>query len=96
MQVLIKVELHNGAGIFDLLNKIDQAVLTKYRPHSYEEADFQCSFLLWKLGGCLAANIAHQTLGCPSINSACRHVGPNCSGHHQVCQHWTKLLVTLL
>jgi len=75
IQVLIKVELHNGAGVFGLLNKIDHAAAMNYRPRSYEEADFQRSFLLWKLGGRSAANIAHRTLGCPSIDSACRHIG---------------------
>jgi len=75
LQVLINVELRNGAGVFGLLSKIDRAASTNYRPRSYEEADFQCSFLFWKLGGRSAANIAHRTLGCPSIDSARRHVG---------------------
>jgi hypothetical protein len=57
------------------LNKINQAASTNYHPCSYEEADFQRSFLFWKLGGRSAANIAHRTLGCPSIDSARRHVG---------------------
>lgn len=74
LQVLINVELRNGAGIFGLLSKIEQASMSNYRPRSYEEADFQRAFLLWKLGGRSAANIAHRTLGCPSIDSARRHV----------------------
>ena len=75
IQVLIKVELWNGAGIFGLLNKIDHATAMNYWPCSYEEANFQCSFLLWKLGSRSAANFAHCTLGCPSINSVHRHIG---------------------
>jgi hypothetical protein len=75
IQVLVQVELRNGAGVFGLLSKIDQASALNYRPQSYEEANFQHAFLLWKLGGRSAANIAHCTLGCPSIDSARRHVG---------------------
>jgi hypothetical protein len=74
LHVLVNVELRNGAGIFGLLSKIDQASSSNYRPRGYEEADFQRAFLLWKLGGRSAANIAHRTLGCPSIDSARRHV----------------------
>jgi hypothetical protein len=75
IQVLVSVELHNGAGVFGLLSKIEQASALNYRPSSYEEADFQRAFLLWKLGGRSAANIVHRTLGCPSIDSAHWHVG---------------------
>ena len=75
IQVLVQVELRNGAGVFGLLSKIDQASALNYRPRSYEEADFQRAFLLWKLGGRSAANIAHRTLGCPSIDSVRQHVG---------------------
>lgn len=41
-----------------------------YHAKSYEEADYQRAFLLWKLGGRSAAQIANRTLGTPSIDTA--------------------------
>lgn len=74
IQIIFRVELRNGAGIFGLLNKVVSASSSNYRPLSYEESNYQQAYLMWKLGGRSAANIAHRTMGCPSIDSARRHV----------------------
>jgi len=71
---LFRAELRNGAGVFGLLDKINQASQLVYCPKGYEEADYHRAFLIWKLGGRPAANIAYRTLGVPSIDTARRHV----------------------
>ena len=43
---LLAVELRNGAGVFDLLQKADQAAHLVYHAKSYEEADYHRAFLL--------------------------------------------------
>jgi hypothetical protein len=71
---LFRAELRNGAGVFGLLDKTNKASQLVYSPKGYKEADYQRAFLIWKLGGCSAANIANHTLGVPSIDTARRHV----------------------
>lgn len=71
---LFRTELRNGAGVFRLLDKTSKAAKLAYSPKGYEEADYHCAFLLWKLGGHSAANIGYCTLGVPSIDMAQRHV----------------------
>jgi hypothetical protein len=71
---LFRAELRNGAGVFGLLDKTSKAAKLAYRPKGYEEADYHRAFLLWKLGGCSAANIGYRSLGVPSIDTARRHV----------------------
>ncbi len=53
---------------------LDRAVQQSYRTKSYEEIDYQRSFLIWKLGGASAATIAHHSLGLPSLTTTRRHV----------------------
>jgi hypothetical protein len=67
---LLCVELKNGTGIFGILQKVDQAAHLAYHVKSYEEADYHWAYLLWKLGGWAVANIAHHTLGVPSLDMA--------------------------
>lgn len=74
LKSLFAVEIENGAGVFGLLHKVDQASRLVYHAKSYEEADYQCAFLLWKLGGRSAAQIANRTLGTPSIDTARRYI----------------------
>jgi hypothetical protein len=71
---LFRAELKNGAGVFGLLNKTNKASQLVYSPKGYEEADYQRAFLMWKLGGRSAANIAYRTLGVPHIDTARRHI----------------------
>jgi hypothetical protein len=71
---LFWAELRNGAGVFGLLDKTNKASQLVYSPKGYEEADYQRAFLIWKLGGRSAANIAYHTLGVPSIDTARRHI----------------------
>ena len=97
LSVLVNVELCNGVGVFGLLNKIDQAARSKVQTtRNYEEADFQRTFLLWKLGGQSAANIAHHTLGCPSIDSAqSAHINPAISYITKACQRQLEITINL-
>ena len=71
---LFRAELRNGAGVFRLLDKISKASQLVYSPKGCEEADYHRAFLIWKLGGRPAANIAYRTLGVPSIDTARRHI----------------------
>ena len=71
---LFQAELQNGADIFGLLDKIDKASQLVHNPKRYEEADYHRTFLIWKLGGHPAVNIAYHTLGVLSIDTARQHV----------------------
>ena len=57
-----------------MLDEVNKASQLIYRPKGYEEADYHRAFLIWKLGGRSATNIAYRTLGVPSIDTARRHV----------------------
>jgi hypothetical protein len=71
---LMAAALHDGAGMLSLLKKVDQVARHVYSPKGYQKADFEWAFLMWKLGGRSAANIAYHTLGLPSIESTRRHI----------------------
>ncbi|EIM87715.1 uncharacterized protein STEHIDRAFT_121332 [Stereum hirsutum FP-91666 SS1] len=77
IRIALAVQERNGAGVFGYLRAIDAAAKQAYKPKSYQEADFQRSYLIWKLGGVSAANIAHRTLGTPSIDSTRRNMTVN-------------------
>ena len=71
---LMATQQRAGASVFTILEKIDQAARRAYTPLGYEIADFQRAFLIYKLGGRAAANIAHKALGTPSIDAMKRHI----------------------
>ena len=68
------VAQHAGASVFSILERIKQAAQRTYSSKSYDEADYQLSYLIYKIGGQSAANIAHKALGIPSINTSKEHV----------------------
>jgi hypothetical protein len=63
-----------GASIFTMLEKIDQAARRVYSPCGYQITDFQHTYLIYKLGGRAAANIAHKLLDIPSIDATKCHI----------------------
>lgn len=71
---LVDTMLANGSGIFAILDKIDLACRQVYNPKSYTEIDYQRLFLFHKLGGVAVAELAHRTLGLPSIEATRLHV----------------------
>jgi len=71
---LMSAALRDGSGIFGLLEQVDKAAQHVYSPKGYQWVDFERAFLMWKLGGRSAANIAYHTLGIPSIESARWHI----------------------
>lgn len=74
IQSLMATQHRAGASVFTILEKIDQAARRAYSPRGYQIADFQRAFLIYKLGGRAAANIAHKALGTPSIDATKRHI----------------------
>ncbi|KAK0467600.1 hypothetical protein IW261DRAFT_1612940 [Armillaria novae-zelandiae] len=71
---LITSELRRGGSVFAILTKVDRAVQKNYSPRGYERTDFERAYLIWKLGGVSAAEIAFRTLGLPSISATRRFV----------------------
>lgn len=63
-----------GASVFIMLKKIHQAAHRVYSPCGYQITDFQCAYLIYKLRGQAAANIAHKSLGIPSIDAKKHHI----------------------
>ena len=68
IQSLMATQSRAGASVFTMLEKIDQAARCVYSPRGYQITDFQRAYLIYKLGGRAAANIAHKSLGIPSID----------------------------
>ena len=71
---LMAVAQRAGASVFSILERIKQAAQRTYSSKSYDEADYQLSYLIYKIGGRSAANIAHKALGIPSIDTSKEHV----------------------
>ena len=57
-----------------ILERIKQAAQRTYSSKNYDEADYQLSYLIYKIGGRSAANIAHKALGIPSIDTSKEHM----------------------
>ncbi|KAF7798313.1 hypothetical protein EIP86_009534, partial [Pleurotus ostreatoroseus] len=74
IQTALTVAFRSGTSVRGLLQMLDRAVQQLYHSKSYEEVDFQRSFLIWKLGGASAATIAHHSLGLPSLTTTRRHI----------------------
>jgi hypothetical protein len=53
-----------------MLESIHSAVNHVYTVLDYQEKEYQIAFLLYQLGGHAAADIAHKSLGIPSIGTA--------------------------
>ncbi|KAK0481075.1 hypothetical protein EDD18DRAFT_1024039, partial [Armillaria luteobubalina] len=51
LRKLITSELKRGGSVFAVLTKVDCAVQKNYSPRGYKRTDFECSYLIWKLGG---------------------------------------------
>ncbi|KAH9851877.1 hypothetical protein C2E23DRAFT_886092 [Lenzites betulinus] len=66
---VVSVARRNHMGIHAILDKLDRANRHLYSSTSYDENDFQRSYLLWKLGGQRAADIGARSLGLPSLSA---------------------------
>ncbi|KAG6905050.1 hypothetical protein DXG01_005403, partial [Tephrocybe rancida] len=71
---LLAVEHRRGRSVYSMLEKLDRAARRAYRPRGYQRADFERSFLIYKLGGRAAVNIAQRSLGVPSIDATKRNI----------------------
>ncbi|KAF8153671.1 hypothetical protein BJ912DRAFT_476922, partial [Pholiota molesta] len=74
LRALMATQVRSGASVYSILEKVDKAACRQYSPKGYEQADFERAFLIYKLGGRSAANIAHRALGVPSIDATKRHI----------------------
>jgi hypothetical protein len=72
---LVSTAHRNGSSIYAIMEKIDMATRQAYHPKGYSEKDFKRLFLFHKLGGAVVAELAHRTLGLPSIDATRRHIG---------------------
>ncbi len=69
---VVSIARGNGMGIHAIVARLDAANTRTYSSRSYDEVDFQRSYLLWKLGGQRAADIASRSLGLPSLSATRR------------------------
>lgn len=69
---VVSVARRNRMSITAIVDKLDRATKHLYSSRSYDEIDFQRSFLMWKLGGQHAAHIAARSLGLPSLSATRR------------------------
>ncbi|KAF8165814.1 hypothetical protein B0H34DRAFT_787178 [Crassisporium funariophilum] len=70
---LVAAELRHGSGVSAIVEKVEAAALRAYRPLGYVQTEYKLAYLLYQMGGRLIANVAHQALGLPSIDTVKRH-----------------------
>jgi hypothetical protein len=63
-----------GSSIHQIMELVDLAIQQVYKPKSYSEIEFQRQYLFHKLGGWETAELAHCTLGMPSIDATREHM----------------------
>ena len=63
-----------GASVVSLLEKVKLTAERKYRPKSYDKAQYQLGYLMYMIGGQAAADLAYKTLGIPTIDTSKCHV----------------------
>lgn len=66
---LVSTACHAGESIYSIVEKCNLAVQGLYLLKSYQEWEFQQSFLLLKLGSCTVAEIGHWAFGLPSLEA---------------------------
>lgn len=74
IKTLMATAQRAGDSVFSILDRIKKTAQRIYSPKGYAETDYQLTYLIYKIGGRAAANIAHRALGIPSIDSSKRHV----------------------
>ncbi|KAJ7276899.1 hypothetical protein C8J57DRAFT_1584321 [Mycena rebaudengoi] len=72
---VINNSIAHGDSIFAINDRVDRAAIGALKDQSYSHAEYQKLYLLLKLGGQAAADLAHRTMGLPSINATKRHIG---------------------
>ncbi|KJA25111.1 hypothetical protein HYPSUDRAFT_135245 [Hypholoma sublateritium FD-334 SS-4] len=77
LRELLMVAYRAGSSVVALLEKVKQAAERKYSPKSYDETQYQLGYLLYKIGGRAAADLAYTTLGTPSVDTSKRHISTN-------------------
>jgi hypothetical protein len=58
LQSLMPAALRDGSGVYRLLERVDKVAQHVYLAKGYQKADFKQAFMMWKLVGRSAANIA--------------------------------------
>ena len=66
---LIRRSIAQNCGIRKCLELLDKAAQQVYRTRNYTEEDELRGLLLWRLGGGRVADIAHRSLGLPSVST---------------------------
>ncbi len=95
LRELLMVSYRASASVVSLLEKVKQAAQQKYSPKSYSEAQYQLGYLLYKIGGRAATDLAHTTLGTPSVDTSKRHISTNPLVSSASFPTWSELLYNL-
>ncbi|KZT31417.1 hypothetical protein SISSUDRAFT_995152 [Sistotremastrum suecicum HHB10207 ss-3] len=74
LHALVSTALRGGASVDTILRRIQLALNEQYEAKSYTEDEYELEYLFLTLGGRPLAELAHRTLGMPSINTAKEHV----------------------
>lgn len=74
LKALMSRQVRKGSSIYTILDHVNKAATRQYSPQGYEKADFERAFLIYKLGGRSAANIAQRAFGAPSIDATKRYI----------------------
>ncbi|TDL21390.1 hypothetical protein BD410DRAFT_724370, partial [Rickenella mellea] len=77
IHALVATARRQGRGIHAILGRIDLAIKHLYSPKGYSEEEFQRAYLFATLGWRPLLELAHCTLGLPSIDAVKRRVSKN-------------------
>ncbi|KAG1738230.1 hypothetical protein EDB19DRAFT_1983776 [Suillus lakei] len=69
LQQIINIALRNGAGVWEIVNKLEDALEGVYRPRGYGASDLDIATLVFRLGGHQLLFALNQSLGLPSIHT---------------------------
>ncbi|KAJ7236459.1 hypothetical protein C8J57DRAFT_1247700 [Mycena rebaudengoi] len=71
---VVNNSLQHGDSIFAINDRLGLAAIGAFKDQSYAHTEYQKLYLLLKLGGQAAAELAHRTMGLPSINATKQHI----------------------
>ena len=73
--MLVSTAHRVGESIYSIVEKCNLAVQGPYHLKSYQEQEFQQSYLLLKLDGHTVAEIGHRAFGLPSLEATRYRIG---------------------
>ena len=69
LQHILHTLLKNGASIHMILRRIEDAIMSGYHPHSYNQSDIDLALLVYHIGGANLLMALNQRLCLPAVRT---------------------------